>query len=376
MMIWEHFELFWIVLEYASFCPIALFEYGIRNCNARLVQHVLRTNPNRMFELSPSTLAQAITQQMFELVRSLLTHKNVSVAYFFKGVFLGNKPDVVLAKESIVEKQKTHDISWFCDLQPANEELTLFFKIATGHFDRISQLCENIVLTRMFFADAPLKYVTAMLCQETETLLFDTWHAILGIIHRQNDDEIISLLELLERDSRFEIVNMKTKIIILRVVLSDCGFLSHHKLVQWLTTRRMTPAGDEFPRIAAFGDEILFTQASALLATNEELDTEKILFNAIRSRNWDFVRILAKKYGYEAMTKALWYVVACEHTSLLQICFDESLADVKSCLLEERFSNSHTYQFLRALCSVETPSVEEATSHRSNKRKACDFENL
>jgi hypothetical protein len=372
MTIWVHFELFWIVLEYASFCPRALFEYGIGNCNARLVQHVLRANPSSMFELSPSMLAQAITQQMFELVRSLLTHKNVRVAYFFKGF----DHDILWAKESIAETHKTHDISWMCDLQPANEELTLFFKISTGHFDRISQLCENMVLTRMFFADAPLKYVTVMLCQETETSLFDTWHAILGIIYRQNDDEIISLLELLERDSRFEIVNMKTKIIILRVVLSDCGFLSHHKLVQWLTTRRMTPAGDEFPRIAAFGDEILFTQASALLATNEELDTEKILFNAIRSRNWDFVRILAKKYGYEAMTKALWYVVACEHTSLLQICFDESLADVKSCLLEERFSNSHTYQFLRALCSVETPSVEEATCHRSNKRKACDFENL
>lgn len=101
-------------------------------------------------------------------------------------------------------------------------------------------------------------------------------------------------------------------------------------------------------RIAAFGDQDLFLEACSFLPLCK-FDPERVLANAIRSENWDFVRFLAKKYGYDQTTNSLWYAVAGNHTSLLQICFDENLADVKF-FFENCYSrHGKTYNFLSSL---------------------------
>lgn len=344
----NHFDLFLIVLQYAEFSEIQkLFTYAVENSNHRLSEYLLQTNKSLTFEISPKLMKVIVQNQMFKLLHLLFSQTNVSLIKFFNFVATENRYDVKSVKSCIVSAHEKYDLSWLRDVTTTNKEMKLFFNIATSNYNDVSELCDNVMLVNMFFTDAPIQCVSVAITNN-KSLKYDMWHAVVGILRRNDDNEIISLLESVEKNSNlFEnpLVFNNT----IAVVLSDCDFLSHYILVKWMISQKMTPPYHYVPLLAAFGDQDLFIQACLIVSNgrfdSEYSEVEDVLVNGIRSENWDFVRFLAKKYGYNLMTKALWYAVACDHTNLLQICFDENLADVKSCF-EHSCSESQTYQFL------------------------------
>ena len=354
MSLLDYDDIFWLVLGYADFDKQLLFEHYLGMSDVRMCHKVLQHHIAICVTIDD--MASMLKNNMYDAVKAFLKRQ----PFDFDLSCISSSLDSTI-NEILQTIAGMPDSQWLVDLVAPPAMLQLIH-IALKQFSLIENLNNHRLVLNLFYAQAPFDVVVGRLAN---VLPIDFFNVMTGCLRRQDEFEIKAIIQFLEANTTL-LCDKDLMKRILFILLHDP--LPHFNVVKWLIQVQKVPALF-VAKVARYGDQDLFLEAQQLCTEKiSSAQQEDIFMEALRSKNWDFVRYMSQQYGSKIIQDTLWFPASCGFLEWLQICWDENLADFRE-IADRHIPNMDTLKFLQKLMAAfpERFLPDECASNKKRK---------